>query len=216
MQGDLFHIPVTSSVPNLGTSKHPSFLEQYRIVLRMDQLIMMLILMLIIFAVVFSMGVEKGKRAVSVSIQEQSIQITQPAIPAQVKEPVKLTAPKEIVPGVVTTSEAIQEPAAPVEKAEEPQIVITEAKAVETPAKQAALDGKYTIQVVTYVSEKQAERQIDHLKSKGYEAFVVPSGKYFQICVNAFSNKQSALSQLQALQVQKLAPHDAYVRSMPH
>lgn len=216
MQGDLFHIPVTSSIPNPGTSKQPSFLEQYRIVLRMDQLIMMLILMLIIFAVVFSMGVEKGKRTVSASIQEQSFQISQPAIPAQVKEPAKLTAPKEIVPAVATATEDIKEPVVAVEKADEPEIVITEAKAVETPAKQAALDGKYTIQVVTYVSEKQAERQIDHLKSKGYEAFVVPSGKYFQICVNAFSSKQSALSQLQALQVQKLAPHDAYVRSMPH
>ena len=214
MQGDLFHIPVHATSFNPSQT---SFLERFRVSLRMDHLIVLLIIQVVIFVIVFSAGVEKGKRSLAVSSIPQSVQAAAdvPVLP----QPIAVTESKPAIEAVMPLPVAAE--VQPAIKVKQPipdsDISITEIsdqklKAI-TPER---LDGKYTIQLVTYKSDSQAQKQIEFLEVKGYRGFVVPSGDYYQVCINAFESKQSALSQLQNLQLQKLAPNDAYVRSMPH
>ena len=74
--------------------------------------------------------------------------------------------------------------------------------------------GKYTIQIVTYKSQQEVDRQVQKLAAKGYHGFVIPSGKFLQVCVNAFSDRYQAVSTLRELRLHGLAPVDAYVRPM--
>jgi hypothetical protein len=55
----------------------------------------------------------------------------------------------------------------------------------------------WTIQLVTYTSEKYSHNEMDRLKESGYEPFLIPSGKFYQVCVNRFSTKEEANKLLQ-------------------
>lgn len=215
MQGDLFHLPVNSSVKSFSEPRTESFLESYRITLRLDQLVMMLILTLVIFAVVFSMGVEKGKRSMPVYPSLSAKMAASSAKVQKAPAPAPLTVaatPVSQTPLLPQTIEIKEDTGAKPES-----LVVTEITAAEpeTPVL-ARPTGKYTIQLVTYKSEEQAQKQIDKLSSKGYHGFTIPSGSYHQVCVNAFETRQTAQALLKTLQSEKLAPSDAYVRAMPH
>lgn len=53
----------------------------------------------------------------------------------------------------------------------------------------------YTIQVASYVKKEVAEREADSLKKKGYNAFAMPSGRYYIVCVGKFSDIKKASSE---------------------
>ena len=75
--------------------------------------------------------------------------------------------------------------------------------------------GKYTIQTITFTSRPIAEKEIKRLTDKGFEAFLIPSGKFLQVCVAGFENRIKASETLIKLRSLGLAPRDAYVRTMP-
>jgi cell division septation protein DedD len=50
----------------------------------------------------------------------------------------------------------------------------------------------WTIQLITYVGQVKANEEVKKLKAKGWDAFVIPSGKYAQLCVGKFNTKNEA------------------------
>jgi len=74
---------------------------------------------------------------------------------------------------------------------------------------------KYTIQMVTYTSRKLAEEAVEKLAKKGRRAFIVPSGKFMQVCVEAFESRDQASMILREFKSSRLVPPDAYVRPIP-
>lgn len=73
----------------------------------------------------------------------------------------------------------------------------------------------FTIQVITYVSERLAKEEVERLAQKGHKAFVVPSGKYFQVCLDLFEDKKGAIKKLNGLrkiESYKSAYPGAYVK----
>jgi cell division septation protein DedD len=75
-------------------------------------------------------------------------------------------------------------------------------------------EGKFTIQHVTYITQSAADREIQKLAQRGYNAFVIPSGKHLQVCIAAFQARPEASKILKQLRAQGLVSGDAYVRPM--
>lgn len=207
MQGDLFQFPASAAAA--ASSVRQSFLEKSRVSVRMDQAVIGMIACMILGVVIFCVGVEKGKK---IGLREARIhshsRIAQPA-PAASEErdltgSITLQA-VEVTPAAVKVA-AETTTAAPVSGVEA-------AAASENAAGRPA--GKYTIQLVTYQNKADAQKHIDRLSAKGYTGFVIPSGKFHQVCANGFEKRPDAVSVLKELKSQKLAPSDAYVRNLP-
>lgn len=84
--------------------------------------------------------------------------------------------------------------------------------AVETPQK------GFTIQVITYTGAQKAQQEVQKLIQKGHSAFVIPSGKYFQVCIESFGDKKTAMQKLTKLRTDgyhKTYP-GAFVRPVRH
>ncbi len=64
--------------------------------------------------------------------------------------------------------------------------------AEDTPPAPAAEEGKFTLQLITYVGQPRASEEVEKLKKQGYNAFVIPSGKHHQVCINRFQTKELA------------------------
>lgn len=76
-------------------------------------------------------------------------------------------------------------------------------------AEQEKLDFKYTIQVATYRGTGYAEKELNNLRKKGYDAFTVRVGNFVQICVGKFLNKTNAKVSLNQL---KKSYQDCFIR----
>lgn len=73
----------------------------------------------------------------------------------------------------------------------------------------------YTIQLITYISERLANEEVAKLSKKGLQAFVVPSGKYYQVCLQTFKDKKAAvqkLAELKKTQAYKTSYPGAYIK----
>jgi len=196
VQGELFRDE--SSISGLGSldRARKSFLSRHQLTLTYDKLLLVLIAWVIVFALTYSFGVEHGKRTV-----EKSLESLLPAHTDTVSLTVKpKTPPSEASPNEETIILVNQEPAADAEPAPRP-----------FPVADLAKKGSYTVQLVTYADEKQAVREIDHLKTKGHEVFVIPSGHYYQVCANYFDDKVKARNFLKQFSELGRYP-DAYVR----
>lgn len=198
MQADLFQVSSAhSSSCDTGFSK-AAFLERWRITLRLDQVVIGLIVLVVLYAWVFSLGVEKGKGFVSETLR---------------------TAKKEPPPGMKIVVEEVQPlmvqetvpPPADEKKDRLESTSSLEPKPIEQ-EKPLALQGRYTVQLISYKTEKAAQKQIEKLGQKGYHGFVIPGGSYLQVCANAFETRQNASTFLEQLRGQGIAPKDAFVR----
>jgi cell division septation protein DedD len=57
--------------------------------------------------------------------------------------------------------------------------------------------GKYTVQIASFPTEKEAKKKADELKQKGYSAFFIPAqingkGTYYRVSVGLFSTEKEA------------------------
>lgn len=117
-------------------------------------------------------------------------------------EAVEAESPKQWLPyfsdfapmNPVPKEEILQEEIAPSAAAASPQTA--------QPHAAAAVKKKgFTIQVVTYKSQKLANAEVELLKKKRHDAFVVPSGIYYQVCIDVFKDRKSAMKKLIQLRV---------------
>jgi septal ring-binding cell division protein DamX len=61
------------------------------------------------------------------------------------------------------------------------------------------LGDRYTLQAATYSNEAYARQDALLLKAKGFQSFLIKSGKYWLLCIGNFSNKESASALLRKL-----------------
>ena len=61
------------------------------------------------------------------------------------------------------------------------------------------LGTRYTLQAATYGNEEYAMQDALFIKKKGFQTFLIKSGKYWLVCVGNFNNKESAAALLKKL-----------------
>jgi len=216
MQSDLFVFPSDPS----AKPKTPkfSFLDRYRLTLRCDQVLLGVIAFIVLYVFIFSAGVEKGKgfaldelKAERGKREHMIRELRERFGPTFVKQ-VNLTEPED-APEVTQAKISTVTEKPPIKDISQEEVAKPQPKATQAPSYP---EGKYTIQLITYMTQSAADRQISQLSNKGHRGFIVPSGKYLQVCVNAFESRQKAMQGLLTLRSQGIAPQDAYVRMIPH
>ena len=214
MQTDLFGTSQTPSAMINSQQPKPHFLEGMRFSLRLDQALVAAIALLVVFVLVFSFGVEKGKRFALAELKserakrEKIIQEFRAKLfETGVANPVVLRMQEDEAPGKI-------EIAAPASKIQAGSVAAVESGPGALDGKKYPA-GKYTVQLITFTSQKMAEKEIGNLVQKGHQPFVIPSGRYLQVCANGFDSRESAEEFLRELKARNLAPRDAYVRSIP-
>ena len=221
MQSDLFGNHPHSAPAN-STNPKKDFLERYRIQLRLDQAIVTLIALLVVYVLVFSFGVEKGKRFAVTELKAERAkrEVLVRELQAKIFEisqsqalSANSSAPNPAVSGTHPPSKSVVN--SQTESIRE-SMEDKNADAEETPVNGAVArpGGKFTIQIITFTSQNAAEREIKRLTAKGHQAFVIPSGKYRQVCVDAFDTRQKANHALGELKARGIVPPDAYVRAL--
>ena len=193
-QKDLFEFSprvVTVPVTETARPKTPfSFLEQACFSVRLDQVLAGSMALMIGMAIVYGLGVESGRRTVR----------REPTTPKAVEIPAPLPSETKVLASeVLLVAETAPVSLAP----------LSSAKDSEKPK------GPYTIQMATYKDESIARKKIQALGGQGLNAFLVPSGSFFQVCVNGFEKRQQAAQSLLQLKSRGVVPKDAYVRMIP-
>lgn len=186
----------------------PSLFERVGIHLTLDQLILWVLINITSFVFIYSLGVEQGmkllKRGSSIDQSERVLLTAGEETPTTFQNtrtdelPVAVEADHQVVPD----QESV------------PELVKVQPTTLIPVAEQNRKGRSFTIQLVTYRSETQAKREIEKLTQKGHEAFVIPSGKFFQVCVDRFEGKDQAFRKLLVLRTEGYHQiyHGAYVR----
>lgn len=177
-----------------------SFLDGASFTLRLDHALGIALVLLVFYVLVFVWGVERGRRATLESYASQMM--TSPVSKEITETPVApvVERPSETAAAVFPADAVPQEVPIPVSELPVP------VAAVSTPK------GKYTIQHVTYIAKSDADREIAKFFKKGHAPFVIPSGRYLQVCVDAFETRQEASKILRRLRAEGVVTSDAYVR----
>ena len=207
VQGELFR--EESSVDSLnrfGFVKKRSFLSQHQLSLSLDKLFVILIAVMVVFVLTYSFGVEHGKRAMEKRLESLFPGHSETVATIHQADPVESGTSKETI--LLVNNEA--EKSAPELVAGQSVQTFSEPTTISPPVNMTK-QGKYTVQLVTYMDQRLAEREVARLKSKGHEGFVIPSGRYFQVCVDYFENFLKAKDLLKQLRENGRYP-DAYVR----
>lgn len=184
MQRELFEAsrPITGALKINTAQASPGWPDRFHMTLRLDQLMVGGILALVLYVLVFSFGVERGKRY---AIEERRAEKIKQEQMARAVSSVPLVA---FLPTVKEPPTSFL--------AAEPSPVLA----------------GYTIQVATYLKRKQAEAALIRFKPKGLQGFVVPKGKFFLLCLEAFPDLSQAREKLARLKADGFAPSDAYIR----
>ncbi len=141
----------------------------------------------IVYGIVsFCFGIEKGKNSIRQAYQYHAAVINTPAAKP-------LLTPE-------------QQPIQPVSKIITTQEVIVPA-VLKTPSRKEG----YTIQLVTFQSNKLAQKEAEALRKKGLSPLVISRGNYVIVCVGSFSNKDTARSLLSNL---KKRYRDCFIRRL--
>ncbi len=198
MQGELFKV----SGPVVDASKLPppqaSWLDRFRVTLRLDHLAVAAILALVLYVLVFSFGVEKGKRFALDELKAEKVKQEQMTKEGSERQAV---TPEPATPKASETESEVPQAAPPA--GENP-----------SPAETSETLGKYTIQLITFTSRSRADQEVERLKKLGHESFVIPAGKFYQVCVDAFQNMGEAKDRLTQFKAEGFASSDAFIRSL--
>jgi len=207
MQADLFQVP--SSVTQSAFEPKESILEKYRVSLRLDQSLLILIALVVVYVIFFSAGFEKGKKAEardhSRHEARKSHSVLNHAGPAEV---VMIDAASLPAAGAPSASH-------PVMVTSKPQSLSAQMPAEASSSKLKAGTGKFTIQLVTFKTQEEADKLIEKLAQKGYRGFSVTQGKYRVVFVNDFESRVMAAAVMKDLIAKGLSLKDAYFRNMP-
>lgn len=221
MQKDLFGASSLETLP----SPKMGFLECRRFSLRLDQVLVAVILLLVVYVLVFSFGVETGKRYAMAELKAERAK--RELMIHELSERVFARARQEEIElerkGPQVQADSFQQFSLSQGMNSAPQAALLEnrSSALQQTAgsdsgkmEQGSPSGKYTIQVITYTSQTAAQRAMEKFAEKGLKGFVIPTGKYLQVCVDYFESREKALASLRHLKMRGIAPPDAYVRSV--
>lgn len=156
----------------------PSFFERVRIVLTLDKIILWSLLNITAMVFIYSAGIEHGIKsnrqanAPDTKVAETLLSANDQAAEASVKP--EASAQENKTQAVSAASDTLETTETTVE----------------------LKTGTYTIQLATYRRKDQAETEVVRLKKKGHDAFIIPSGKFFQVCVEKFEKRPEAFQKL--------------------
>lgn len=204
MQGELFNIAGPAVDLSNTTKQQTGWFDHFRVTLRLDHLLIGAILALVLYVLVFSFGVEKGKSYMVAEIRAEKAKQEQMA-----KELTQLT-PSQRVPERSGAASFVAPPTSVTDSLKSHETFPNEnSKNPESP-----INGQYTIQLITFKSRKLAETKVEALKKAGFQGFIIPQGKFFQVCANGFQSVDEARDKLVQLRAQGFAPPDAYIRPL--
>ena len=199
MQGELFNFKTSGPVVDASklAQTQPNWLDRFRVTLRLEHISMIGITALVLYVVLFSFGVEKGKRMALHEIEAGKNRERQMAE--------ELAQTRSVQPEIAnqTQGNLSSEKIGPA----------TVVKEVPKPSS-AAILGKFTIQIITFKSKARAEEEVKGYQDKGLQSFIIPVGKFFQVCVDSFETVSDAKQKLGELKEQGFAPQDAYIRPL--
>ena len=69
----------------------------------------------------------------------------------------------------------------------------------------AAASAKFSLQIAAFTSHADADALVKKLKSRKFEARVVPSGKLYRVRVGRFATRAEAVAQQKALKTKKIS-----------
>ena len=171
--------------------------------LTLDRVVFISIGIIMIMVVLYALGVETGK--------SRAIEGAWP-VPASAAMP---QVAKVIAPQPVITSQAQgvkqNQPVRIVTPAVKMQIATKAPIPVSVPSVVSNVTKPYTIVAVTFVSKDTAMQEIGKLKKQGYDAVIIQSDRYFQVCIGAYSDRTGPNSQKDLKKVKRLYK-DAYLR----
>lgn len=186
-QGELFNEIYKENLSPHGSSNKYDGKRPFRI--SFDKFLLLLIVLIIIGTVAYIVGFRHGKNADPIRSELVS---TERYIVIDDEDDI-IDEMREDSRDVPTREEEVSDTAD--EKTPEVSDPI-----VASPGEDFLVDDahkNWTIQLVTYTSEKYAINEMDRLRENGYEPFLIPSGKFYQVCVNRFSTKEEANKLLQ-------------------
>lgn len=167
--------------------------------LTLDKAVFIAIGIIMIMVVVYALGVETGKTKV--------LENPQPASPAVVSAAPQIKA--VVMPNIAVAVQPVNaRPQLGAKPQQVPQGAVT--PAIQTGA--ANNFGKpYTIVAVTLTRKETALQEIAKLKKLGFDARLVQSDRYFQVCVGAYPDKTSTVSLKDLTKVKRMYK-DAYLK----
>jgi cell division septation protein DedD len=157
----------------------PKFLLA-NLTLSLESLVIFTILGIMVALFSFSLGVERGKHVAAQALDER------------VSAAWNVGA-RTVAPAVVAAVPAVEQ----VALAPQAQKSFARLKPVNNHGFMQGM--RYTLQAATYGNEEYARQDAVLLKDKGFQSFLIKSGKYWLLCVGNFSNKESASSLLRKL-----------------
>lgn len=238
MQSDLFTDSTFTNTTDFSAAAsnqtpHPERKRK----LGLEKFLLAVFLLVASYVVVFSWGVERGRRDVRFEFEAKLSSLESEAADLRVQlekataalrgnsANAAFSADLSVEEGAWTASASRgasvpeeKKPAAEGKKKDKAKTANTPSSDLNTAPKQAVTLGsnapKYTVQLVTYVKKEQAQEKIAHLAKQGYEAFIIPSGKFYQVCIAQLPTKELAKSL--KMRVQKESGHypDAYIRKV--
>lgn len=194
------------------------WLDQFRITLRLDHLAITAILALVLYVLVFSFGVEKGRRFAFEELEARQTKETQ--LSSALSSPQEVLKERPPQPAEVTASSfsalpaagSLSAPAVPKKAESAPANVSVLSLSSKVPS--PSVTSKYTLQLITFVSQSRAEKEVERLKSLGLAAFVLPEGNKFQVCADSFESFKEAKERLMNLKKEGFIPPDAFIRPL--
>ncbi len=176
--------------------------------LTLDRAVFITIGIIMTMVVIYALGVETGKTRTVTALTEAQTPVAA-AVPAK-------TAYSNIAPGNVKTVQGAQtaytamqaRPTAqqPRQATGQPATdLLKSAPALSTAAK------PYTIVAVTFTRRDTAVLEVNKLKRQGIDAVILPSDRYFQVCIGSYKDKTGIQTQKDLTRIKRLYK-DAYVR----
>ena len=146
----------------------PKFLLA-NLTLSLESLVIFTILGIMVALFSFSLGVERGKHLAARTLDERVSSAWNVGARTMA---VALPAPVSVhVPALATRSVTVQKP---------------------VNIHGFIFGTRYTLQAATYGNQEFARQDALLLKAKGFQSFLIKSGKYWLLCIGNFTNKESA------------------------
>jgi len=164
-----------------------------------ENLVLFSIIFIMLLVVFFSLGVEKGKRIALQGNKDKTARYVDNIIE---KKPLSEKIPNE----------KRKDETAVLEKGESNELEIEKkSNAIYEGGMADASIKPYTIQVVAFKNVENAKKEIQRLKREGYDAFLIPSKEWTQVCVGRYITREETKKDLDSLKKMYLA---SYVRKV--
>ena len=170
-----------------------------KISLAIEHLIIIGIVLLILCVVIFSFGFERGKHVAIEKNKDLEINLVNSENDAIIPPSSDVGSVKnQVIPSKKSqvaqapSTQALQTSASPRDIVVDVPVPVEVADQHSQKSTVSDVTGVYTVQVASFKQEKFATQEVDLLKKRSFEAFVVAKGDFYLVCVGKHKNKNQA------------------------